>query len=122
MILGADDRKRWDKWDRVLAEAHQIIENERCPQCGYPVYLCQNESEIVQFRLNEESCAIEAKKANHGKRGGRDGKAKDLPPGTVLRPEVYLTNGEDPVTVREPFYKAQRAKREEMEKSLHRAA
>jgi hypothetical protein len=116
MVFGRDSRKPWDKWDRLLAEAYQILEGERCGQCGYPVYICANESEDVQFHLTEQACAVTEKKARYGD-NGRGKKKKELPEGTTLQPSVFLVSGGDPSSLRTAYYEAQRAKHEEIEAS-----
>ncbi len=116
MLTGADSRKAWSDKDRLLMSAYQAIENERCGQCGLPMYICQNESEKVVIRLEEQSCAVIAKKAQHGGRG----KKKELPEGTVLVARPYHADGKDIdlSTMRTPFYESIAKKREEIDASL----
>lgn len=43
-----DSRKPWGKWDILLASAYKILQDERCPQCGLPVYVCfAGETEVI---------------------------------------------------------------------------
>lgn len=111
LILGKDSRRPWGKWDLLLAEAYQILQDERCPQCGLPRYICNNDSQDVQFRIVEEQCVALVKRDEYeAKKYGKD---TPKPNGTVLRPQPYIVNDAyELAELREPYYKAQYAKAE----------
>ena len=112
-ILGRDSRGPWDKWDILLANAHQILEKERCAQCGLPRYICHTEDEGVHFDVEVDTC--DAKKAIHFYEKNHSGKNGYVaPPGTVLRPVPVMNDPERDLTeLRIPFYEAEAAKLED---------
>ena len=57
MILHKQPSKPWNKHDFLLLEAYQILEEERCGQCGLPKYICHSEDPEVRFRIEEDQCA-----------------------------------------------------------------
>ena len=100
MLIGANSSKPWNRWDRLVAEAYEMYKSERCTQCGLPRWICHNESNEVQFHVDEDQCfAIVAKDRVEG----RD-KDKTTPPGTVLRPRPYLVDGKELITLRDQYY------------------
>ena len=81
--MGTDNRKRWSKWDIVLAQAFQILENERCSQCGLPRYICGNDSRDIDFRIEKQVCyATIAREKYEKAEEKKRGKAK----GSRMRP------------------------------------
>lgn len=109
-ILGTDSNKPWNKWDILIATAYQIMEEERCSQCGYPVYICHNESSEIRFALRDDTCFAKAKVEKRNDDDSSRTKYKK-PFGQVLAPEAYTPSGEDFVTYRESYYLAEQAKR-----------
>jgi hypothetical protein len=119
MITGANSKKPWNKWDRLLMEAYQILEDERCPQCGYPRYICNNESNELVITLGQDHCAIKARiDRKNDQDSSREG--YKAPFGVVVHPEVYSTvTGAELAGYREPYYRAEVAKRKEILASRH---
>lgn len=106
LILGADTSKPWGKWDLLLAEAYQILQDERCPQCGLYRWICGNDDEAVQFDVVEESCVAIAEKDKYIARKYKGDKS--VPVGTVVKPQPYMVDDtRDLMELREPYYKAQ---------------
>lgn len=95
----------------MLLEAYNILMRERCGQCQQPRYVCQNESNDIQFRVVEEQCASkvaqEVFEERAAKARGSKGK-KDK--GVALRIEAYSVSGKDLSEYRTPYYEAQAAK------------
>lgn len=120
LILGTDNRKRMSKWDLVLIEAHQILQRERCPQCGYPRWVCSNpDAEIdVQFRV--DTCFVtraqdKHEKAREKQRTDRSrNKTAEAPAGEVAVPLVYRIDGGALEDLREPYYEAEEKRHEAM--------
>lgn len=106
-ILGTDSKK-WSKWDYVTAEGYEIVQRERCPQCGLPRWVCGSDDERIQFRIKKDSCAAIEKKAAHEERHKKD---KDEP-GLTIRPEPYTTDDSDLIDFREPYYRALAVRKE----------
>lgn len=84
------------------------MQDERCPQCGLPKYICQNEDNDVQFRVEEERCSAQAAEDNYRNpsRGRKGGKEKEIPAGVALRPVPYTDSGRPLSELREPYYEA----------------
>lgn len=113
VILGRDSRRSWDKWDILLANAHQILENERCNQCGLPRYICHTEDEGVHFDVEVDFCGAKQELARYEKNhGGKNGYTP--PPGSQLRPVPVMEDPErDFAELRTPYYQAEAAKLED---------
>jgi hypothetical protein len=121
MILGANSRKPWDKWDRLLMAAYQILEGERCPQCGMYRWICANEDGDIRFRLEHDYCGARALVDRENDQNSRRQNYKQ-PHGETLRPEPYTASGADLSDFREPYYHAEFERREAIEASLRPAA
>lgn len=125
MILGSDNRKRWSKWDVALAAAYQILESERCPQCGLPEYVCHSASNDIGFDIQETTCAAMRKKesAEEAAREKRS-KRKDAkePHGVTLTPVPFTYSGKDLTVHREAYYEslAERRRVKEEERAATR--
>lgn len=55
--MGTNPHKAWNHWDRLLVEAMQVIEDEKCPQCGLPTWVCENEDNRVVTSVKEHRCS-----------------------------------------------------------------
>lgn len=42
--------------DFKLLEAHQILRDEICPQCGQPSWLCRSNDDRVSWRVSDSVC------------------------------------------------------------------
>lgn len=117
MILGANSLKPWNKWDRLLATAYQVLEMERCPQCGMYRWICNNEDSDIRFRLEHDFCGAKAtvdyENEQNAKKPGYKPEA-----GVRLRPEFYVASGKDVSDYREPYYLNEMKRRQEIEASL----
>lgn len=120
MILGADNRKRWSKWDILLAEAYSQFERERCGQCGYPQWVCGSESNDIYFRLEEVVCYATRKREEHSEREqekrSKKKNAKE-PKGVSVTIEALTYSGKPLTDYRAPFYKRMAELRDEREQS-----
>ncbi len=74
--------------------------SERCSQCGLPMYVCQNEDNEIQFRIEERQCAAIVAKSRYEELHKEDKRA-----GISLIPEPYSTEGRDLTDYREPYYR-----------------
>lgn len=112
MIMGTQPSDDWDEYDFLLLEANQILEDERCSQCGLPRWICHNEDSDVRIELTDDTCfvkrEIDAERELHSK----DSNYKE-PHGTVSRPQVSSWSGKPlDFVVREQYYKTLAAKTE----------
>lgn len=111
LILGRDSRKPWDKWDLLLAEAYQIMEAERCGQCGLPRWICHNEDSDIWFDIDQDTCFAKRELEELQDRQPKDYKA---PTGTQMKPTpMRFSKGEFDLVLREEFYMAEYKARED---------
>jgi len=59
MIFHEQPTDPWTPYDFKLLEAYQILQDELCPKCGHPVWLCRSNSNRVEFKAQEAYCAGE---------------------------------------------------------------
>jgi hypothetical protein len=59
MIFHEQPTAPWVDFDFVLLEAYQMLQDETCPKCGHPVWLCRSSSNRVEFKVNSGFCAGE---------------------------------------------------------------
>lgn len=89
--------KPWTNLDRAFVVALQTIEDERCPECGQPTWLCRSTSNDLQFKVEKSVCyATKALKADEDTRLSRDQRAKaaDKKEWGVLRyPVPFMDSG-----------------------------
>ena len=91
--------------DIALALAFEILEQERCPQCGMYVWMCHTEDTDIQFDVVEDIC--EARRAV----GERDEQIKDKKSWISLRPVPVMENKErDFPSLRKPYFEQERAR------------
>lgn len=55
----------WIPFDFKLLEAYQILQDELCPKCGHPVWLCRSTSQNVEFKVGTAYCAGERALKEH---------------------------------------------------------
>lgn len=71
MIFREQPGKDWEPYDFALIEAYQILQDEVCPKCGQPIWLCRSDSPRIEFGVEETVCyatrAIEERNAKSGK-------------------------------------------------------
>jgi hypothetical protein len=46
----------WTPYDFKLLEAYQILQDETCPSCGHPVWLCRNPDPRVSWKVRDTTC------------------------------------------------------------------
>jgi hypothetical protein len=59
MLFHEQPSDPWLPFDFKLLEAYQILQDETCPKCGHPVWLCRSESNTVQFKVTPNVCYAE---------------------------------------------------------------
>lgn len=112
-ILGSNSRKKWGKWDILLALAYQIFQSERCQQCGQMKWVCHNESDEarIEFNVRREIC--------YGQRElDRDMEDKQReegykPPAGEIRRVIPFSRSKMPFDwkMRESYYEEQKKRR-----------
>lgn len=56
LVYGEAVEKPWSTKDKMLVEAYQILEDEKCPECGNPIWICRNEDSNIQFKVRKTTC------------------------------------------------------------------
>lgn len=59
MIFHEQPTDPWVPFDFILLEAYQMLQDEICPKCGHPVWLCRSDSASVQFKVRSAVCNAE---------------------------------------------------------------
>lgn len=49
----------WLPFDFKLLEAYQILQDEICPHCGHPTWLCRSTSNALGFKVRSTTCYAE---------------------------------------------------------------
>lgn len=112
-ILGSD-QKSWNKWDILVAEAYEIVQREKCGQCGLPVWVCRSDDEHIQFKMKRDTCHAIAKKSEYEKKHQKDAENHAI----TIRPEPHVTDGRDLIQFREPYYKSLYERNQDPESAL----
>jgi hypothetical protein len=73
MLFYVQPNLPWEPLDFKLLEAFQILEDETCPKCGQPTWLCRNTDERVDFKYRDTICyatrAVEEARASQSSSG-----------------------------------------------------
>lgn len=56
MIFYEQPSAEWVPFDFKLLEAYQILQDETCPKCGHPIWLCRSDSNRVDFKVRSAVC------------------------------------------------------------------
>lgn len=69
MVYHEQPTDKWSILDFQLLEAYQTIEDEKCPQCGQPIWLCRSTNPNVEWTVKEDVCyASRAKEEKEARR------------------------------------------------------
>lgn len=116
MILGTDNRKRWNRHDFLLSQAYtfalEIIKGEECPQCGMPKYICHDSENAVRIHLDEDFCnvkfEIEKKQAEDRKASEKKDDGGRSMWGSQIHPRIEFVGDASFESVRKTWLKEQR--------------
>lgn len=56
MIFYDQPGDAWTPYDFKLLEAYQILQDETCPVCGNPIWICRTENPDVIFKMDKTTC------------------------------------------------------------------
>jgi hypothetical protein len=56
LIRNAKDPRKPHRMDYVVAQACQILEDEKCPKCGVPTWHAYSTDSTIAFHLDEITC------------------------------------------------------------------
>lgn len=114
MILLEDPSESWRSLDFQLIEALQILEDEVCPNCGHPVWLCRSKNPELTWVTREEVCqasrAVEERQWRESNPKKRPSREDSSSWGSTIYPVPQMIEypGEDPQPLpsREEYFKS----------------
>ena len=56
MVLRVQPNRDWDDLDFKLMEAYQVLDDETCPKCGHPTWLCRSTSQDIEWTARDSIC------------------------------------------------------------------
>lgn len=112
MLLGKDNRKRWSDLDILIMQAYQIVQDEKCSQCGWPRWICQSDDPKLQVRVKEYHCYAKQELEKHAE-GNREKAEK----GVSTYPEWYHLDGRPLIEFRAEYL--EETTREALDGILH---
>ena len=56
MLLREQPNTPWTQMDYAILEAYQMLQDEICPQCGQPIWLCRSTSNNIEWTAQTEIC------------------------------------------------------------------
>lgn len=59
MIFHEQPTAEWVPFDFKLLEAYQILQDEICPVCSNPIWVCRSTTSNVQFKVKSQVCFAE---------------------------------------------------------------
>lgn len=102
MLFHEQPTDPWNDFDFLLVEAMQILEDETCPDCGNPIWICRNEdASNVGFKIKVSTCFAKAELDRWTESNKK--RKKDLGPGEAPYIVAYTYDGGDMPT-RRSFY------------------
>lgn len=121
MIFYEQPTDPWVPFDFLLLEAFQRLEDEICPKCGHPVWLCRSTSADIDWQVKTDTCyatkAMEVRETTRGKKGKDRAKAvKEAEERAKITYVIPATpKGRDiELPTREQYYNELQAKHEAM--------
>lgn len=97
----------WKPWDFKLIQAYQMLQDEICPRCGQPVWVCRSSSADVWFEAEEGVCQGEraVRSAEDAKKPSKEraDQAERKTWGRFFYPVPRVTEGKEMPT-REEYY------------------
>lgn len=71
MVFHEQPTEEWKTLDFQLLEAYQILNDEVCPLCGHPLWLCRSKADTIEWVVKDSTCyatrAKEQKQASRSK-------------------------------------------------------
>ena len=104
MIFHEQPTDPWNDFDFKLLEAYQILEDETCPLCNQPIWLCRSDSSELQFKVKSATCFADrelklAEEKRNSKNKSDAAKRKEF--GKYYFTEPYMLNEADLPTRRD---------------------
>lgn len=65
MIFHTQPSADWEPFDFLLLEAYQSLQDETCPKCGHPIWLCRSQSAELYFDVRSDYCQADRALKEH---------------------------------------------------------
>lgn len=92
MIFQKQPSDPWEPFDFKLLEAYQILQDETCPSCGQPVWLCRSTDSNVIVKVRKATCYVTG--AMERKKDSDEKNKRKMRPGEYYYPVVDTIDGE----------------------------
>lgn len=93
MLFHKQPTEPWERLDFLLLEAYQILQDESCPQCGNPIWICKSTDPDVQFKMASTVCYATRTEEQWIKRKQNANKNWEPKPGETWYPVPYTISG-----------------------------
>lgn len=105
MIFHEQPTDKWTRYDFLLIEAIQVLQDETCPMCGQPIWLCRSDDPNVNIKIRKAKCNVTAEV---DKKRAKDEKSKkSLGPGETYYPIIEPIFADQELPGRREFYASQ---------------
>lgn len=107
MIFHEQPTKKWKPFDFLLLEAYQILQDETCPSCGHPIWLCRSTDRNVVVSVGKAKCFVTAELEKvQDKYASKKSKKDQLQGGEYLYANVKTIEKGTMLPSREDYYKS----------------
>lgn len=90
MLFYTQPSEPWDALDFKLIEAYQIMQDETCPKCGQPVWLCRSTDNRVAWKFDSSVCWVTRKQEEQSWAKNNKGKDKKKPKDAAEWGKIYF--------------------------------
>lgn len=104
MIFYEQPNAPWTEFDFKLLEAYQILQDETCPSCGNPIWVCRTENRDVRFKMQSSTCFADKEQENWEKQKKKVNKDWKPAAGEQWYP-VPVTISGGPLPTREDYHR-----------------
>lgn len=95
MLFHEQPSDPWGRFDFLLLEAYQILQEETCTECGNPIWVCRNENAAnVGFKIKTAKCYAKAELEKWQEKQDKK-KTKKKAYGEYPYPVAYTYDGSD---------------------------
>lgn len=92
MIFYEQPTDPWDRFDFILLEAYQILQDETCANCGQPIWLCRSTDSNVNIKIRKATCYVTAA-VEKKREADEKNKARKMKPGEYYYPVIETIDG-----------------------------
>jgi len=106
MIYHEQPTAKWTRYDFLLIEAYQVLQDETCPQCGQPVWLCRSDSPDINIKVRRSTCNVTAVMEKQRDKDQKN-KSRQLKPGESYYPVIEPIFEDSELPSRADYYRSQ---------------